>query len=142
MTKALPEQSADPQERAMLMEMLDQAHAMVTQLETALWRLSAPEARDTNPVRYWRKQRRISQTELAKMVGVTSAAICRIEHAEHFAARPDTRDRICAALDIPVEWLNKAVPEDSQTVSQRCAGPSGGTPKRKGRPPTKSKDAL
>jgi DNA-binding XRE family transcriptional regulator len=101
-----PDENEVQLERATIAEMLEEARNLVTRLETALGRLGDPQQAKSNPVRYWRKQRRISQADLARMVGVTPAAICRIEHSERFSARPRTRDRIAAALDIPIDWLN------------------------------------
>ena len=111
----------DPQERATLTELLEQARALVVKLETALGRLGDPEQAETNPVRFWRQQRRMSQANLARMVGVTPAAICRIEHSDRFSGRPDTRNRIAMALDVPVDWLNQPLPDgiDSAPTKQR-----------------------
>ncbi|NIJ08054.1 DNA-binding XRE family transcriptional regulator [Sphingomonas vulcanisoli] len=110
MLKNLPQVDEDLNERETLLAMLAEARTLVQRLETALWRLNDPDDRDANPVLYWRRKRRISQSELARMVGVTAAAICRIEHAAHVAARPETLKGISAALNVPVEWLTVARP--------------------------------
>lgn len=102
MSDAKPE--AD--EKSSLEDMLREARALVAKLERALGRLDEGEEPD-HPVRYWRKQRRMGQSELARAVGVTPAAICRIEHSDGFAGRPATRAKIAEVLDIPIEWLDR-----------------------------------
>ena len=94
-------------ERQTLEEMIRDARAELTRLETALGRLDSGQAVE-HPVIFWRKRRNMTQSELARAVGVTPAAICRIEHAPGFAARPDTRLRIAAVLNVSEEWLHKA----------------------------------
>ena len=94
-------------EQAALGELLYEARTLVAKLERALGQLEVGEEPD-HPVRYWRKQRRMGQSELARAVGVTPAAICRIEHSDGFAGRPTTRAKIAEVLDIPVEWLDRS----------------------------------
>ena len=98
---------AQQSERHMLEGMIRDARAELTRLETALGRLDSGQAVE-HPVIFWRKRRNMTQSELARAVGVTPAAICRIEHAPGFAARPETRLRIAAVLNVAEEWLHKA----------------------------------
>lgn len=100
-----PEQA---EEKAALMELLHEARALVVKLETALGHLGEGKEPD-HPVRYWRKQRGMGQSALAKAVGVTPAAICRIEHSDGFAGRPATRAKIAEVLDVPIDWLDRPV---------------------------------
>ena len=104
-----PDQS---DEKRALEEMLQEARVLVAKLERALGRLDAGEEPD-HPVRYWRKQRRMGQSELARAVGVTPAAICRIEHSDGIAGRPATRAKIAEVLDIPPEWLDRPAAKTS-----------------------------
>jgi len=91
-------------ERAVLVTLIAQARAELARLETALGRLDSGQDPD-HPVVFWRKRRNMTQSELARVVGVTPAAICRIEHSPGFMGRMETRVAIAAALDVPMDWL-------------------------------------
>lgn len=108
MQKPKQDISDQSEEKDALMELLSEARTLVARLESALGQLDQGQEPD-HPVRYWRKQRRMGQAELARAVGVTPAAICRIEHSDGFAGRPATRAKIAEVLDIPVDWLDRAV---------------------------------
>lgn len=55
-----------------------------------------------HPIAAWRAHRNMSQAQLADRVGITQAAIGRIEKAAAGAGRPATRQAIAAALDAPL----------------------------------------
>ena len=55
-----------------------------------------------HPIAAWRGYRELSQAQLAKRVGVTQAAIARIESADADVGRPETRRKIAEALDAPL----------------------------------------
>ncbi len=51
-----------------------------------------------------RKNKGLSQKELAQRSGLSANAMCSIEKNEAFPSR-DSIDRICKALDIPTSYL-------------------------------------
>lgn len=53
-----------------------------------------------NAIKQIRKHRKLSQTELASMCGLSTNAICSIEKNASFPAK-STFDKICKALDMP-----------------------------------------
>ena len=60
-----------------------------------------------NNIRYWREYYGISQRELARLVGVTSATISGIERGVHLPS-VITAILIARALQVPVEQLWEA----------------------------------
>lgn len=59
-----------------------------------------------NPVAAWRKVAGLTQSTLAEMVGVTQAAIARIEAGPAGAGRDDTLKAIAKALNAPLAHIN------------------------------------
>lgn len=59
-----------------------------------------------NPVAAWRRHVGVTQTVLADKVGVTQAAIARIEAGPTGAGRDDTLTRIAKALGAPLAHIN------------------------------------
>jgi DNA-binding XRE family transcriptional regulator len=100
----LPIKSEEPagEARDELMAMLAEARMMVARLEQ---RLGLLPARDIHPVAAWREVRGLTQRDLAHAVGVSGAALSRIEHKGGFAGRISTRKRIAEVLGVPEPWL-------------------------------------
>ena len=57
-----------------------------------------------NAVKILRKNKRISQKELAKLCDISANALCSIEQGESFPEK-NTIIRICKALEIPESYL-------------------------------------
>jgi DNA-binding XRE family transcriptional regulator len=91
-------------ERASLVALLNEARDVVARLEAALSEGEGGEEA-VHPVVIWRKRRHLSQADLARAVGLSAPAICRIENSPGFACRRETREKIAAVLDVPVDWL-------------------------------------
>lgn len=65
-----------------------------------------------HPIAAWRECREISQAALAERIGVTQAAIARLERAPVGSGKPETRRKIAAALDAPAWSINGTVAAD------------------------------
>ena len=57
-----------------------------------------------NAVKILRKNKRISQKELAKLCDISANALCSIEQGESFPEK-NTIIRICKALEIPESYM-------------------------------------
>lgn len=66
-----------------------------------------------------RKRAGLTQTELAKLAGITQATISRLEHAHHIPSL-DTCQRICLALSIrrveQIAWPSAVAGESEPVV--------------------------
>jgi DNA-binding Xre family transcriptional regulator len=97
------ERAVDPDEIETLQGMLDEARAMVKRLETLLGGTLA--GTELHPIVSWRQRRNMSQSELARAVGISPPALCRIEHSSGFRGRKETREKIAAVLNVSEELL-------------------------------------
>ena len=74
-----------------------------------------------NAIKQIRKHRKLSQTELASMCGLSTNAICSIEKNSSFPAK-STFDKICKALDIPSACIflfaitDEDIPESKRAI--------------------------
>lgn len=102
---ANPPNSADlTEEREIISNLLIDARALVRRLEARLANLDG--VANVHPVTRYRKQLGMSQVALAKAVGISPPALCRIEHSPGFSARPSTRARIAACLNVSEDLLH------------------------------------
>ena len=74
-----------------------------------------------NPVAAWRRHAGVTQAVLASKVGVTQAAIARIEAAPNGAGRDDTLTRIAKALGAPLAHLNPPAKTPSERMRKAIA---------------------
>ena len=93
----------DP-ERAALEALLAETRSLVVRLEAKLYESTMAHDRE-HPLVTLRKQRGMSQVDLARAVGLTAPAICRIEHSPGFACRRETQRKIAAIFYVPVRSL-------------------------------------
>ena len=97
--KAL-EKMAEPD----MLRILNEARSLVRFLEARLG-FRDSDGNAIHPIVRWRKIRGLTQGELAARVGISGAALHRIEHLPGFAGKETTRARIAAALDVSQEAL-------------------------------------
>ena len=90
-----------------------------------------------NAVKILRKNKRISQKELAKLCDISANALCSIEQGESFPEK-NTIIRICKALEIPESYLllfsisAEDIPENSLSIARaRQVNKEGWKDKRK-----------
>ena len=69
-----------------------------------------------NPVAAWRRHVGVTQAVLADKVGVTQAAIARIEAGPTGAGRDDTLTRIAKALGAPLAHINPPAKTPAQRM--------------------------
>ncbi|KZY39484.1 hypothetical protein A3731_13195 [Roseovarius sp. HI0049] len=74
-----------------------------------------------NPVAAWRRHAGVTQAVLASKVGVTQAAIARIEAGPNGAGRDDTLTRIAKALGAPLAHLNPPAKTPTERMRKAIA---------------------
>lgn len=97
-----PAAGMEEDERVTLERMLAEARAQVARLEASLNALS--EA-DLHPIAQLRRRRGMSQAALARAIGVSPPALCRIENSPGLAAREETRQKLAEVLGVPESAL-------------------------------------
>ncbi|MDI3335662.1 helix-turn-helix transcriptional regulator [Defluviimonas aestuarii] len=74
-----------------------------------------------NPVAAWRRHAGVTQAVLADKVGVTQAAIARIEAGPTGAGRDDTLTRIAKALGAPLAHINPPAKTPAERMRKAIA---------------------
>lgn len=64
----------------------------------------APIRPDVEPLRVWRARRGLSQTDLARLAGVSRQTVSNLERGET-RPMPLVREALADALDIPSEYV-------------------------------------
>jgi DNA-binding XRE family transcriptional regulator len=80
-----------------------------------------------NPIRAWRRHRRLTQDELAQKAGVTQGAIGKLEALPAGSGRRDTLEKVAAALGAPLDHIDPV--DDSATGKLRRAVANSSNPK-------------
>lgn len=76
---------------------------------------------ELNPVAAWRRHAGVTQAVLADKVGVTQAAIARIEAGPTGAGRDDTLTRIAKALGAPLAHINPPATTPAERMRKAIA---------------------
>lgn len=87
-----------------------------------------------NPVAAWRRHVGLTQAVLADKVGVTQAAIARIEAGPAGAGRDDTLKRIAKALGAPLAHINPPATAPAERLRKAIANSTNAKTERLLRP--------